>query len=120
MDQATQQNSALVEEMAAAATNLKSQASELVQAVAAFKLTEGEMGAGLPRTSVRSPAASAKPFKGAERRLENTPFKPAAAKPSAAPRPSSAVAAKPALVAAAPKTQSKPAPAGGDDDWETF
>jgi len=38
MDQATQQNAALVEEMAAAAASLKSQAHELVDTVAVFKL----------------------------------------------------------------------------------
>ena len=38
MDQATQQNAALVEEMAAAASSLNSQAKELVQSVAVFKL----------------------------------------------------------------------------------
>ncbi len=38
MDQATQQNAALVEEMAAAASSLKSQANDLVQVVAAFKV----------------------------------------------------------------------------------
>ena len=38
MDQVTQQNAALVEEMAAAAISLKSQAQELVQTVAMFKL----------------------------------------------------------------------------------
>jgi methyl-accepting chemotaxis protein len=38
MDQVTQQNAALVEEMAAAAISLKSQAQELVQTVAVFKL----------------------------------------------------------------------------------
>ena len=38
MDQATQQNAALVEEMAAAATSLKMQAQELVQAVAVFRV----------------------------------------------------------------------------------
>lgn len=37
MDQATQQNSAMVEEMAAAAAGLRSRAQELVRAVAAFK-----------------------------------------------------------------------------------
>ena len=37
MDQTTQQNAAMVEQMAAAASHLKSQASELVQAVAVFK-----------------------------------------------------------------------------------
>jgi methyl-accepting chemotaxis protein len=40
MDQATQQNAALVEEMAAAATSLRTQASDLVQAVAVFRLRE--------------------------------------------------------------------------------
>ena len=38
MDQATQQNAALVEQMAAAAAGLKDQAQDLVQAVAVFKL----------------------------------------------------------------------------------
>ena len=38
MDQATQQNAALVEEMAAAASSLKTQAQDLVQTVAVFKL----------------------------------------------------------------------------------
>ena len=38
MDQATQQNAALVEEMAAAASSLKSQAQDLVGVVATFKL----------------------------------------------------------------------------------
>jgi methyl-accepting chemotaxis protein len=38
MDQATQQNAALVEEMAAAAAGLRNQAQELVQSVAAFQI----------------------------------------------------------------------------------
>jgi methyl-accepting chemotaxis protein len=46
MDQATQQNAALVEEMAAAASSLRSQAQELVQTVAVFKLSGGHAGAG--------------------------------------------------------------------------
>jgi methyl-accepting chemotaxis protein len=41
MDQVTQQNAALVEEMAAAASGLKSQAQELVATVAVFKLAQG-------------------------------------------------------------------------------
>ena len=41
MDQATQQNAALVEESAAAADSLKQQAAQLVQAVAVFKLNGG-------------------------------------------------------------------------------
>ena len=38
MDQATQQNAALVEQSAAAADSLKQQAQQLVQAVSAFRL----------------------------------------------------------------------------------
>ena len=45
MDQATQQNAALVEESAAAAESLKGQALQLVQAMAVFKLTP-EMASG--------------------------------------------------------------------------
>ncbi len=42
MDQATQQNAALVEEMAAAASSMKNQADELVQTVAVFSLDGGD------------------------------------------------------------------------------
>ncbi|MDO8286960.1 MAG: methyl-accepting chemotaxis protein [Rhodoferax sp.] len=69
MDQATQQNAALVEEMAAAASSLKGQAQELVQAVAFFKVGGAAQHASLPRTAVRSSVPSAKPFKGDERRV---------------------------------------------------
>lgn len=41
MDEATQQNAALVEEMAAAASTLKFQAAELVQTVSVFKMISG-------------------------------------------------------------------------------
>ncbi|EGI75886.1 methyl-accepting chemotaxis protein [Hylemonella gracilis] len=55
MDQTTQQNAALVEEMAAAASGLKTQASELVESVSVFKLNEIEnttgMGAAGPHAS---------------------------------------------------------------------
>ena len=44
MDQATQQNAALVEESAAAAESLRSQAQRLVQAVAVFRLQAGQAG----------------------------------------------------------------------------
>ncbi len=42
MDQATQQNAALVEQSAAAAESLKSQAQAMVQAVAVFRLSQGD------------------------------------------------------------------------------
>ena len=41
LDQMTQQNSALVEESAAAAASLRDQAKDLLGAVQAFKLTAG-------------------------------------------------------------------------------
>ena len=50
MDQTTQQNAALVEEMAAAASSLSLQAADLVQAMAVFRSgAGGETGAGLQR-----------------------------------------------------------------------
>jgi methyl-accepting chemotaxis protein len=42
MDQVTQQNAALVEEMAAATGSLEAQARDLVKTVAVFRLTEGQ------------------------------------------------------------------------------
>jgi ATP-dependent exoDNAse (exonuclease V) beta subunit len=57
MDQATQQNAALVEESAAAAESLRQQAQQLVQAVAVFKLVDGEMAATTSAAPAASPAA---------------------------------------------------------------
>ena len=51
MDQTTQQNAALVEQMAAAASSLKSQAQDLVTVVAGFKLEQGTKGAS-PRSAL--------------------------------------------------------------------
>ncbi|OYT93587.1 MAG: hypothetical protein CFE43_02365 [Burkholderiales bacterium PBB3] len=121
MDQTTQQNAALVEQMAAAASSLKGQAQELVQTVAVFQLADG-LRPPAPKAQVRSPHNTSAPFPGADRRSITTSFQ--AKKTSTAP----AVKKPPTLKASTllasgstnPKTQSKPAPAGGDDDWETF
>ncbi|MEH0166789.1 methyl-accepting chemotaxis protein [Paucibacter sp. JuS9] len=59
MDQVTQQNAALVEESAAAAESLKVQATQLVQAVAFFKLSHGQ--SGLPAAPAPRPAAAPRP-----------------------------------------------------------
>jgi methyl-accepting chemotaxis protein len=73
LDQATQQNAALVEQMAAAASSLSSQAAELVQAVAVFILPERK-AAFVHRTeharpvAVRSHLKTAVNHKGTERR----------------------------------------------------
>ena len=120
MDQVTQQNAALVEEMAAAASSLRSQAGELQQTVAVFKVGMGQHLPTLPPAKVRGASAQSLPFKGQERRANNTASrpasKPAAAKP-AAPKaaPPKATAPKPA---AAPKVAS--AASAADDEWETF
>ena len=107
MDQATQQNAALVEEMAAAASGLKSQAQDLVQVVAAFRLSESDMGASARPGPMRAPAPRSPMTK---------PTAKSVSKPKAAPLPVH-TAAVPRL---APKTSTKVTPAGGDDDWETF
>ena len=105
MDQATQQNAALVEEMAAAASSLKTQAEDLVQVVATFKLSDSDHG-NLRTTPQRSGLNTAR-----QHSLSNVAQKPLAAKP------------------AAPKTLAAPSKAPGNyakaklaenDDWETF
>jgi len=57
MDEVTQQNAALVEEMAAAAENLKNEAQELVQAVAVFRLAGGDRIAFSPVDTVAQQTA---------------------------------------------------------------
>jgi methyl-accepting chemotaxis protein len=59
MDQTTQQNAALVNEMAAAASSLKSQAQELVQTVAVFKLDHNVTQASTPRRAAYAATAVA-------------------------------------------------------------
>lgn len=62
MDQVTQQNAALVEEMAAAASSLKSQAQELVQVVAVFKVgSDGGMQMRQPQRALAPPSALSRP-----------------------------------------------------------
>ncbi|AYM98281.1 HAMP domain-containing protein [Acidovorax sp. 1608163] len=120
MDQATQQNAALVEEMAAAASSLNGQAGELVNAVAVFKLAHDASGTSYSaRTS--SPGASS---------LGKTPSaRPALSKPKAttakAPAQSKPAASLAAPQAAAPAPKATPAPkaakaGGNDDEWESF
>jgi len=108
MDQVTQQNASLVEQMAAATGNLKVQARNLVQTVAVFKLGEGEHK---PTTLSGSATVHAQPpmvshFNSPDRRTSGV-AKGAAAH---APKP----AAPPPL--AAPKSST----ATSDADWETF
>ncbi|MBC7381169.1 MAG: methyl-accepting chemotaxis protein, partial [Burkholderiaceae bacterium] len=83
MDQATQQNAALVEESAAAADSLRQQAQQLVQAVAVFQLG----GAQAIRTPVlvkKVAAPVAAPRAGNVVKFVAKPVRPAAAAPMVA------------------------------------
>ncbi|SDM65480.1 methyl-accepting chemotaxis protein, partial [Oryzisolibacter propanilivorax] len=91
MDQATQQNAALVEEMAAAAASLNSQAHELVQAVSVFQLGQQQQALAPVAAAVPAPAAVRQPM--------------AAPVPAASRKPVAA-APQPALTTS--------------DDWESF
>ena len=117
MDQATQQNAALVEQMAAAASSLKSQAQDLVQVVATFKLIEGEATRRAPVQRAVQPRPVA--FTSAPKRPALS--KPTAPKKVAAPRPISQAAAKP-ISQAAPKPAaiSHQTSKADDEEWETF
>ncbi len=105
MDQATQQNAALVEESAAAAESLRDQAQQLVQVVAVFKLDGAVPMANAP--AARPAAAAARPH----------------AKPALAHPPAHRPARKPAPVrarVAAPAAAPAAAVAAGADEWESF
>src|SRR5450830_1446144 len=110
MDQTTQQNAALVEEMSAAADSLRGQANDLVQAVAVFKLAGGSGAAPAhapapPRASSTAPAPKALGQRPALKQVAGAPKAPSFSKPEA--------------LAMAPKAPtSRPAPA--DDSWESF
>jgi methyl-accepting chemotaxis protein len=107
MDQATQQNAALVEQMAAAAGSLKAQAQELVQTVAVFKLDTAHASPG-----VRAhPLPKANTFKGPAPRSAGSAPKAASTRVGSAP--ASRATPLPAPKAAAPQASS-------DADWETF
>jgi methyl-accepting chemotaxis protein len=118
LDQMTQQNAALVEESAAAASSMKDQAHRLAEVVSTFKLDNQAIVAKAAPTSFAKP----KP------KVLTTAPRPALAKPAASPvkankpapghKPMAALSHKPAASVAKPVTIAKPSK--GDDDWETF
>ncbi|MFZ4625080.1 MAG: methyl-accepting chemotaxis protein [Rhodoferax sp.] len=101
MDQVTQQNAALVEQMAAAAGSLKSQAHDLVQVVAVFKLDSHSTAQHLPGGTPASPHRSSSPARPARLTVPRVSGAPARALPQAKTA----------------KTGSAGAP---DTGWETF
>jgi methyl-accepting chemotaxis protein len=119
MDQVTQQNAALVEQMAAAASSLKAQAGDLVGVVSQFKLDANVQPVVARSTSAPRHVPAAIGQRPVAPRLTSSPKKLTSPK-AAAPR---VAAPKPAPAKPLPKPQAKPAPApaaGGNDDWETF
>ena len=127
LDQMTQQNSALVEQSAAAASSMREQAGQLATAVAVFKVNpslDGGMAAHAAAPSVRhTPVAAPTPRAPAVK----LPSKPVAAKPGPAKRAAVAAPARAATRAAAapralvaPKTKTAAPVAGGESDWESF
>ena len=104
MDQVTQQNAALVEESAAAANSLSSQAQQLQQAVAVFKLSgDAAHSAARPATTYSAHA-------------------PTAARPVAAPapRPLAPKAASKKIGMSGHKPAAASAAAGEGGEWENF
>jgi methyl-accepting chemotaxis protein len=122
LDQATQQNAALVEQTAAAAESMRVQTTKLTEAVAVFRVDGGGMAPArspAPRPAAPQPAIAApKP----------AASKPAAARPVAAkpaPKPVAKASPPPAARAPAPVQAPAPkvaaaAPSGAEGDWETF
>ena len=108
MDQTTQQNSALVEQMAAAASSLKTEAKDLVNTVSVFNLGTNESAT---RVAVRS-EPSLKMASGQVERRSVRPLPPAS-KPALV-KPPLAKADKPKAIAVAQ------AGGGESEDWETF
>ena len=113
MDQTTQQNAALVEEMSAAADSLRSQADELVQAVAVFQLGQGAS----PSPSPSSTAPRLAPSELKPREDSKTPARTAQALKQPVARPE---AAKPQALSRPARQPAATASAGGQDEWESF
>jgi methyl-accepting chemotaxis protein len=80
MDEATQQNAALVEESAAAATSMQEQAAKLAQVVGVFKLDAQAVVVAAPKAAPARPIA-VRPKPAA--RVIKAPVAPKAAKPAA-------------------------------------
>ena len=112
MDQVTQQNAALVEEMAAAASSLKGQAHDLVEVVAVFELdAQSFIKANLkpqPVTSMASAGKTVLDYKSNARQniVRTSPqLKPPAPKAASLPKLTST---------------SQSSSTGNNDEWESF
>ena len=130
LDQMTQQNAALVEESAAAASGLKEQAQRLSEVVAVFNVGSGAVPALAPRAAVVAAPAAPIPAKrpapavaapAAKRLGAAAPAAPKLAPKAVSKPPARPVAAKTlaAPVRTAPAAKPKPGPAE-EGEWESF
>ena len=103
MDQTTQQNAALVEQMAAAAGSLRTQATQLVETVSVFQLEHNGTPAGEHRHAAARPLPAVAPPK--QKIAEKAVMRPVPARVAA---PLSAPVAAPVAVT------------HDNDEWETF
>ncbi len=128
LDQMTQQNAALVEQSAAAASSLREQAGQLAQAVAIFKLGQQESrkviakaaATSRDRLAVAPPVARAAVVPPAVTPAANAP---GAVNTSVTPSPSAPAQAPAARKPAGPTRASPPLsepPPSKTDDWEEF
>ncbi|MBC3860987.1 MCP four helix bundle domain-containing protein [Undibacterium jejuense] len=108
MDESTQQNAALVEQAAAAASSLQDQANKLTQVVSVFKLNSSGGGGGLHQ---RHHTASSQ--------MATSVESSTAAKPAPRPAPKPAPKTRPAAPALSATTSTKSTKAEADD-WEEF
>ncbi len=130
LDQMTQQNAALVEESAAAANSLSTQAAHLVQLVSVFRVDQNPAqprgpgftaAAPAPAQPAAAPLARTAPAVAPALLSRKPATKPTAPQPAVRPalqRPASASAAAPAPAAAPAKPRA--AFAADNDDWESF
>ncbi|MGE8160978.1 methyl-accepting chemotaxis protein [Paraburkholderia sp. NPDC080076] len=117
MDEVTQQNAALVEEAAAAASSLEDQAGKLRTAVAVFQLEEGGYKAPVSAPPKR---AATPPRTVVARKVAHARAAQPAVQAAAATNAPAATAQPVAAAARAPAKAIATASAGSDQDWETF
>jgi methyl-accepting chemotaxis protein len=115
LDQVTQQNAALVEELAAAAGSLKARSAELVGSVSAFRLDRSQMAT--PVAAMAAPAAPAPRAAVPAHKPEAQAAKPAAAVVARKPQ---AIVSPVRPKAPAPSTAAATATAGNDGEWTQF
>ena len=134
LDQMTQQNAALVEQSAAAASAMHDQAQRLAHVVSAFNVGGQSLVAGsgqahrpAPRPAPRAASRPAARLAPPAPKLTHATAKPrlaaparALAAPASKPAPSFKPAASAAKLVIKPAPRPSPQAKGGDDDWTTF